>query len=84
MPDNFYMRHQKRIQSLLAKLEEKPLRHKVLLNEWLLNGGSFIQLNRTLQFLKSKGYVRKSDPENRLSSYEITVTGLKHLAGLRA
>jgi len=84
MPDNFYTRHQNRIQSLLAKLEDKPLRHKDLLNEWLLSGGSFDQLNRTLRFLKAKGYVRKADPEQRLSPYEITVAGQKHLAGLRA
>lgn len=84
MPDNFYSRHQTRIKSLLSKLEEKSLRHKDLLHQWLLSGGTFDQLNRTLRFLKDKGYIRKADPEKRTSPYEITVTGRKHLAGLRA
>jgi len=84
MPDDYFVRHQKRIMKVLEALEKKPLRHKEILALWLPTGASLDQLSRALRWMKAKGYIRKTDETKRRSPYEITPSGRKYLEGLKA
>jgi len=79
-----FERHQKFIQKILAELDKHPLRYKQLVQLWVELGSNPVQFVRCMQWMKEKGYVKKSDVTNRNSPYEITEAGKKYLEGLKA
>jgi len=83
MPFDFE-RRQSRIRTVLEGLERRPLRYKDIIAIWLPAGGDLAALSHTMNWMKTKGYVIKSDSQNRFSPYEITAVGRRYLEGLKA
>jgi len=83
MPSAFEQR-QNRIRTVLEGLDRRPLRYKDIIAIWLPAGGDLAALSHTMNWMKTKGYIKKGDSQNRFSPYEITAVGRRYLEGLKA
>jgi predicted transcriptional regulator len=79
-----FEKHQKYMQKVLSAIEKHPLRWKELQPIWVNSGSNPAQFVKCMRWMREKGYIKKTDPANRFSTYEITENGKKYLEGLKA